>query len=86
MRYKSTDWSVEVPEGWSQQDSEECATFSHPDGVGAFQVSSYRKDEAVTDDELRDFTGDIPLATVSFGRLTGFRTRFSQDDTCWTKW
>ncbi len=86
MRYESTDWSLEVPEGWSHESEEDCTTFTHPQGVGAFQVSSHRKDEAVTDDDLREFAGEIPLAAVSVGRLTGFRTRFSEDDTFWTKW
>jgi hypothetical protein len=40
-----------------------------------------RKDETVTDDDLREFAGEIPLGAVSLGRLTGFRTRFSEDDT-----
>jgi hypothetical protein len=86
MRYESTDWSIEVPEGWSHEDGESCATFCHPQGVGAFQVSSYRKDEAVTDENLREFAGEIPLAAITLERLTGFRTRFSEDDTFWTKW
>ena len=86
MRYESTDWSLEVPEGWSHESDEHCTTFTHPLGLGAFQVSSYRKDETVTDQDLRELAGDIPLGTVSFGRLTGFRTRFSEDDKFWTKW
>lgn len=86
MRYESTDWSLEVPEGWSHEFDDECTTFEHPQGVGAFQVSSYRKDGPITDDDLREFAGEIPLAAVSFGRLAGFRTRFSEDDTFWTKW
>jgi hypothetical protein len=86
MRYESTDWSLEVPEGWSQASDDDCTTFEHPQGVGAFQVSSYRKDEAVTDDDLREFAGEIPLAAGSFGRLSGFRTRFSEDGRFWTKW
>jgi hypothetical protein len=86
VRYKSIDWSLEVPDGWSHQQDEDCTTFCHPQGVSAFQVSSYRKDEVVTDDDLREFAGEIPLAAVSLGQLTGFRTRFSEDDTFWTKW
>ena len=86
MLYKSTDWSLELPEGWRHKFEEDCTTFTHPQGVGAFQVSSYRKDEAVTDDDLREFAGEIPLAAVSFRRLTGFRTRFSEDNTFWAKW
>ena len=86
MRYKSTDWSLEIPNGWSHDEDESCTTFARPHGVSAFQVSSFRKDESVTDDDLREFAGEIPLAAVSFGQLTGFRTRFSEDDTFWTKW
>lgn len=86
MRYESTDWSLEVPDGWSRESEDYCTTFTHPQGVGAFQVSSYRKTEAVTDEDLREFAGEIPLAAVSLGLLTGFRTRFSEDDTFWTKW
>jgi hypothetical protein len=86
VRYNSTDWSLEVPDGWSGQEDEDCATFCHSRGVGAFQVSSYRKDELVTDDDLRKFAGDIPLTAVSSRRLTGFYSRFSKDGTFWAKW
>jgi hypothetical protein len=86
MRYKSTDWSLDVPEGWHHETDEHCTTFEHPQGVGAFQVTSYRKSQLVTDNDLREFAGDIPLAVVSFGRLTGFRTRFSADGRFWTQW
>lgn len=86
MRYESSDWSLEVPAGWQHKSEEACTTFEHPGGVGAFQVSSYRKDDAATDDDLREFAGEIPLAEISNGRLTGFRTRFSEDDTFWTMW
>ena len=55
-------------------------------GVGAFQVSSYRKNGAVTDADLSEFAGDIPLTAVSLGRATGFRARFSEGETFWTKW
>lgn len=86
MRYQSTDWSLEVPDGWSHDSDEVCTTFEHPTGVGAFQVSSYRKDQDVTDEDLREFAGEIPLAAVFCGQFTGFRTRFSEDETFWTKW
>jgi hypothetical protein len=86
VRYESTDWSLEIPDGWDHEQDDTCTTFTHPQGVGAFQVSSYQKEEAVTDGDLREFAGDIPLAAVSFGQFTGFRTRFSEDDTFWTRW
>jgi hypothetical protein len=86
VRYESTDWSLEVPDGWRDEQDESCTTFCGPEEVGAFQVSSYRKEDAVTDADLREFAGEIPLATVSLARLTGFRTRFSDGETFWTKW
>ncbi len=47
MRYDSTDWSLERPEGWACEQSDCSSTFCHPQGTSAFQVSSYREDEAV---------------------------------------
>ena len=66
MRHESTDWSLELPDGWSHEFGDDCTTFERPQGVGAFQVSSYRRDGPVPDDDLREFAGDIPLAAVSF--------------------
>ena len=86
MRYESTDWSLEVPRGWSHEDGNSCVTFCQPQGAGAFQVSSFRKDEPVTDEDLLEFAGEVPLTAVSFGRLNGFRTRFAEGETSWTKW
>ncbi|MEW6307148.1 MAG: hypothetical protein AB1705_27100 [Verrucomicrobiota bacterium] len=86
MRYESTDWALEIPDGWHHEEGDSCVAFYHPDGVGAFQVSSYRKDDVVTDDDLLEFAGDVPLAAVSFGLLRGFRTQFSEGHKFWTKW
>jgi hypothetical protein len=86
MRYESTDWSLEVPEGWRHEQDGRCTTFISPVGIGAFQVSSYRKEHPVSDDDLRGFAGAIPLAAVTVGRLSGFCARFSEHDTSWTKW
>lgn len=85
--YKSAWWAIDLPTGWAGQEEEDCHTFQSDTAVGAFQVSAYQKeDEPVSDDELREFAGDIPLRAVAFGSLTGFRTRFSDDDTFWIKW
>ncbi|GEM_PF-6336136 len=86
MRYESTDWSVEVPDGWTHDVDDVCTTFEPPDRLTAVQVSSYRKDDVVTDDDLREFAGEIPLAPVLFGHLTGFRSQSSEGETVCTKW
>ncbi len=84
--YESTWWSLELPVGWSGEEDDGCHTILPTQGVGAFQVSVYRKEEGVTDDDLREFAGDIPLHALRVGEFTGFRTRLSDGDTFWIKW
>lgn len=86
MHYKSTDWSLDTAEGWMSEDGNSCTTFVHPSGVGALQVSSYRKDGVVTDAELHEFAGYLPLVAMTIGQLNGFSARFSDGDTFWLKW
>jgi hypothetical protein len=86
-RYKSTWWSLEVPAGWTGKEEDVCDTFESDEGVGALQVSAHRKEVGpVTDDDLREFAGDVPLKAVAYGTVTGFRTRFSEGGTFWIKW
>jgi hypothetical protein len=86
MRYKGKNWSMELPEGWLSEEDQDCVTFYNHSGVGALQVSSYQKDQIVIDDDLREFAGEVPLANISFGPFTGFRTRFSEGEVFWIKW
>jgi len=86
-RYKSAWWSFEPPAGWTGQEEEGCDTFESAGGVGALQISAHRKESSeVSDDDLREFAGDIPLRAIALGSLSGFRTRFSDDGTFWIKW
>lgn len=86
-RYKASWWSIELPAGWTGKEEEDCHTFESVSGVGALQISAHRKgDGAVSDDDLREFAGDVPLRAVGFGDVTGFRTRFSDDGTFWIQW
>jgi hypothetical protein len=85
--YKSAWWSLDVPAGWTGKEEDACHTFECDSGVGALQVSAHRKEEEpVTDDDLREFAGGVPLRAVAFGEITGFRTRFSDGGTFWIKW
>jgi hypothetical protein len=79
MRYSSTDWSVDVPDTWHVTEHPECTTFEPTSGNSALQVSAYRKDSAVSDDDLREFAGDVPLSPVSLPQFSGFE-RTSTDD------
>jgi hypothetical protein len=85
--YKSAWWSLKVPAGWCGREEDACHTFESEDGVGALQVSAHRKGGApVTDDDLREFAGEVPLRAVALDAVTGFRARFSDDDTFWIMW
>ena len=86
VRYDSADWSVDVPDGWTYQKNSECVTFEPARRTASFQISAYRKDTAVTDDELREFAGDMPPAAVVLPHYTGIRTGFPDDNAFWIKW
>jgi hypothetical protein len=72
MRYQSADWSVEIPGGWRYTEHPECVTFEPTTGESAFQVSAHRKDADITDNDLRQFAGDVSLTPISLPRFSGF--------------
>lgn len=86
MLYHSTDWSVEIPDEWNIEDDETCTTFANPQGIGAFQISSYRKDDTVTDSDLHEFADDIALMEVSLPNVQGLEARFGKGEEFWRKW
>lgn len=86
MLYDSTDWSIEIPDDWDLEVNDDCTTFTDPDGVGVLQISSYRKDELVTDYDLREFADDVALTEVAFADLRGLYVRLIEDEISWTKW
>src|SRR5262245_51828170 len=85
MRYGARDWSLEIPEGWTYEPGPHCTSFFHPDGVGAFQISSALKDGRVTDEDLKEFAGEVRLVPVSFGDFSGFCARYSAGNRFWIK-
>lgn len=72
MRYHSADWSVEIPGSWRHTEHPECVTFEPMTGESALQISAYRKDADITDDDLREFAGDVSLTPTSLPRFSGF--------------
>lgn len=80
-----------LPPGWSGIVDEECVTFEGESSLGALQVSSYRKDEAVTDEELRgladeDIRAGAPLSEGRWGEFVGFELAYVVDEMFWRKW
>ncbi len=57
MRYTHDTWSVDLPNHWEGEETEECIAIYDPDGVGAFQISSYFKEDGnVTTEDLLEFS------------------------------
>lgn len=56
MRYTHDTWSVDLPNHWQVEETEECVAIYDPNGVGAFQISSYFKEAGdVTKEDLLEF-------------------------------
>ncbi len=91
QKYKSAWWSVELPDNWEAEQDEDCATFTSERGVGALQISAYRRDdEIVTDEDLLDFAEDklvegANLNSVSFGEFVGLKTSYFAGESYWRK-
>ena len=86
MRYDSAHWSIDVPEGWTFRQDDECAMFECESSRGAVQISEYRKDCDFTDEDLRDLATATDLVRVAFPHFTGLCSRGSDDKFSWTKW
>ena len=91
QEYKSSWWVVELPSDWSAEEDDNCVTLSAERGVGAFQISAYRRDsESVTDEDLNDFAEDelsvgIIPQDVSCGDFRGIAISYAADERFWRK-
>lgn len=76
-RYNSDTWSLELPQGWASEATEECILlFSKKSELGIFQISSFFKEDeedAVTYTDLLEFAeleeSDVEKVETEF--LTG---------------
>ena len=78
MTFISDWWELDLVDDWAAQKDEDCVTISRPNGVGALQVSAYRKDNGkITDEELleatdSDATSREKLSRVKISALEGY--------------
>lgn len=69
MRYTHDTWSVDLPNHWQAEETDEAISMYDPAGAGAFQVSLYFKENGdVTLEDLMEFsdvenpeTADLPF-------------------------
>ena len=57
MRYTHDTWSIDLPNNWVVEETDQAMAFYNPDGVGAIQISTYLKEDGnVTNDDLLEFS------------------------------
>tara|TARA_R110001599_G_C12205844_1_gene656125 strand:- start:46 stop:426 length:381 start_codon:yes stop_codon:yes gene_type:complete len=88
MRYTHDSWSVDLPKHWAVEDSEQCVTLYDPDGFGAFQISSYLKEDGdVTIRDLLDFAEVENTESTNLPYLHGiFKKIIDGEDTTFNWW
>src|SRR5262247_2800578 len=86
MRYQRKLWSLDMPKGWTYEEAGVSVAFYKPDGIGMLNVSVYRKDELVTDSDLRELADCVRLSPVSAYDASGFTCNVIQGNRFWIKW
>ena len=85
-------WSLSLATGWEAEVDEYCVTIAQPDGVGALQVSAYKKRDGsiASRDDLLEATELEPhqfqhLGELSCGDFHGFQLVYAQGDVFWRR-
>ncbi len=90
--YNSKWWSTNYPSSWVSEEEKDCHSFYNNDGVGALQVSAYKKENGeVNNSELISFIegytpSDISLEQIYSGDFQGFYCHFISDEEYWKYW
>jgi hypothetical protein len=81
-----------LPDGWLAQLDDKCFLFFAETGVGALQISAYRKDfgyvtakdlRELASDELQDITHAVPIIVGEFQGQTASRV---SGELFWRRW
>jgi hypothetical protein len=88
---RGTSWELSLEPFWLAQHHDECESIFRPDGVGALQLSSARKEGDVTDDDLVGFASEHVNAgartmSVNLGDFSGIAIHYNADGSNWRKW
>ena len=89
MRAGWESWSLEVLPDWMVEDDPDCLTIYHPNGVGAFQLSSGKKKEGnVTLEDLEFYSKPEwgQYKNCEFGEFNGHVYTFIKDNSFWCWW
>jgi hypothetical protein len=93
MRIGWEAWSIDVDPDWNVSDDPECITLEYAhSGVGAFQLSSYRKSSGdVSLADLLSFVASTnadlgPPIAAAFGAFSGMAFAYREGDIEWRRW
>jgi len=89
MRVGWSAWSIDILPEWENEDDPECLTIYHPNGVGALQLSSAKKQEGSVTQEDLDFHTKQEWGNPSkctFGDFAGQAYKFVSEDSFWFWW
>ena len=89
--FTSAFWSVSLPQMWEGHNDPECATFTSAQGIGTLQISSARKDDEVTDEDLLDLarghlSDGAKTRNVAVGDFKGFTFAYGDGESFWREW
>src|SRR5262245_29349606 len=85
-------WEIDLAEGWDAESEETCTRICDPEGVGALQISAYRKERGkVTNEDLLDLAeldkeARRHLREQACGEFHGFALVHSEDEAFWRQW
>lgn len=90
MRFESNWWTVELPDKYTAEPNGDCVDIVGPREIGILQLSSYRKDETVSNDDLLEFAldevGRDDLIEVVFNEFRGFSYEYASNEAYWRRW
>ena len=92
QEFESIWWSINLLPDWCAEQENSCTSLWSYEGVGALQVSAYKKtDEVVSEKDISELSeGGYPEgAEVNddlSGAFKGIRVSFSENGKYWRKW
>lgn len=90
-QFDGSSWRINLLPEWVGEYEEDCSLVFHPEGVGALQISSYSKEGAVTEADLRGLAQEhieagAKLTEAHAGDFKGFTLAFGSDNEFWQCW
>jgi len=89
--YTHTHYNVNLPDGWTVENKTDYTIFYLPDGIGDLIISSFEREQEVTEDDLEEFAADhidsdVDSEEVEYGEFTGFSFCYDVDEEYLCEW